>query len=761
MNIGGFVMQKLLRFRTFLVVIAFVCVLIPCRVQASEIPLESLRENLSQSYENGDTYETLEILLEEEQPYLKTISAPEEYGYLPFTYENNGVAESDKVEITSSNPEVLTIDPEDAVIENHAPGYWFSVNSYVGFEIHSFGTAVITIATENVSCQALVCVIPNEDQTEVTNITQISGQKMKLEWEKVEGCSGYIIERTGTANVVFKEIRRVSGDETTSVVIDAPWNVTYGYTVRAFVSLYGETLYDPDEHWGSGYHFTAGPMGSKLISVSVAGKSAFKVTWTRDAYATGYKLYYSNTENGHYQCIYTARGANTTSYSHRVKAGEPCYYYVVTLFGNRQSNPSEAIGKILPKSGKASSKKQTKLPDYVRYGQYVMNWACPDEVYYYKADGYFYCVAREGNRLYIHKLNSKMKYLSKKVVRLGKFDVFGGFYQGGDGNFYVALGYNNFKESRTKTVIKVQQYDSNWKRRKTCAIKGGASNSFTGIFAPFEAGSCRMDLKGTRLYLFTARKMFMGDDGVRHQSNISFEIDTRTMKAREANDSYSSHSFNQYVKSKGDDLYLVDHGDAYPRAVVLTISKKHDTDEQERKRINVFNIMGCIGSNYTGLTVGGMEVGLDNVLVCGSAQPHGYKVRGVKGHEYGLYHNIYLTVADRDGENSKVIWLTKYHPKKSKTLVSEPRMVKLSDDRFAILYSTVPRKYDMQKQKSTLHYVVVDNNGKKVYSKAYKNMQFDGETQPILYRGYIQWVASYWQDYAPTMTKSYRIPVIY
>ena len=57
---------------------------------------------------------------------------------------------------------------------------------------------------------------------------------------------------------------------------------------------------------------------------------------------------------------------------------------------------------------------------------------------------------------------------------------------------------------------------------------------------------------------------------------------------------------------------------------------------------------------------------------------------------------------------------------------------------------------------------VVDNNGKKIYSKKYSGYIMNGSSQPILYEGYIQWASSVYRDkknnYAMMM---YQIPANY
>ena len=242
-------------------------------------------------------------------------------------------------------------------------------------------------------------------------------------------------------------------------------------------------------------------------------------------------------------------------------------------------------------------------------------------------------------------------------------------------------------------------------------------------------------MKGNTLYIHTSREMFKGTDGLRHQSNISFAVNTKTMKAVTTEDVYSSHSFNQYAKFDGYDLYLLDHGDAYPRAICLSKIADYGKKAEAITEHYIFELKGDAGDNFTGCTVGGMEVGKNNVLVCGSAHPHYSKVKGVKGSKAAYAYNVYVLITDKKTGKTKVKWLTQNNPKTSKVQIEGTRMVKLDDNRYAIMYTAT--KNDV----STLHYVVINEKGKKIYSKTYKNYEFKTGAQPIVYKGRVVWMS--------------------
>ena len=149
-----------------------------------------------------------------------------------------------------------------------------------------------------------------------------------------------------------------------------------------------------------------------------------------------------------------------------------------------------------------------------------------------------------------------------------------------------------------------------------------------------------------------------------------------------------------------------------------------------------------------------MEIGSTNVLVCGTSQPHNNKIKKISGFGYDMKYNAFLALADRKSGMVTFKWLTTYNPKTTPVTVGETRMVKLSDNRFAILYTTT------QKGKMTLNYAVYSDTGKKIYSKKYSNMVFDGDSQPILSNGSIVWISSTEKN-GKTKTKLYSIPATF
>ncbi len=623
---------------------------------------------------------------------------------------------NEKVVAISSGSRSFTLAPQEMDM--------FSIH----FSAKKIGIADITVEIKGEKHSFRVHVTPGA--VKITDLVQTAYQTLKLSWEKSAGCNGYYIERAPAGSYNYSVIKTVNDKNITSVSVTAPWGEKYAYRVVGFTTDGGKNYRGME---GDEKVYTADRMGAPITSVKKSGASSLKITWKKLDAATGYVLYRAQKENGNYKKVYTARKGTVTSYTQKVSKGVTYYYKLVTMTKAGNSRGSAVVAQFIPKPSKQKAKK-VKMPQ--RYGE---------NLYYYESGGRLYIVRRSEN-LKIYAVTSDMQIKFQKTVKLGKYDRWGGFYQGTDGKFYVAIGYNNYKESKTKTVIKVIQYSGNWKKQKIALIKGNVENEFQGIYEPFAAGACRMDMQGDALYVHTCRTMFALADGLHHQSNISFAIDTKTMKVRTSNDSYVSHSFDQYVRFKDGSLYLLDHGDAFPRTIFLTTVDNFGTENVRENGYATFQFMGKTGDNFTGCVIGGMEVGGQNVLVTGISMPHKYKVKGVTGFKSSYEYNLFLTVTNRQTGKNTVKWLTRNNPKTTKIRLNTAKMLKLSDDRFVILCSQTKGR------RSSVQYIVVDGNGKKVYAKSYANLNLAGENQPFLLNGKIFWLED---------GTLYRIPAVY
>ncbi len=346
--------------------------------------------------------------------------------------------------------------------------------------------------------------------------------------------------------------------------------------------------------------------------------------------------------------------------------------------------------------------------------------------------------------------DKNMKYTNKKTIPL-PYTEWGGLYQGEDGNYYAAVGQTNKEENDAKVVYTIIKMDGTFKEVGRCNITGMECHTTF----PYDVSMARMTMDGTTLIVHTDRERYTSDDGKNHQSNITFMIDSATMTQLYVGAifpyNHVSHSFNQFVKMDGGNLIYVDHGDAYPRSVVLQthygFSPTGWSDNYKNRPIttelDLINIKGNTGDNNTGTKVNGFEIGTYNNLVAGVSIPHdtitdnaisSYKVQ-----------NVYVSLVTKDGNSSKLIWLTDYKEGEN-TCASNLRMVKISDDKFALIYQINNR----ESYKTGL--ILIDSSGTVLGKKEYDAF-FSCYTQPIYDNGSILWIdnpkysdENYWYD---------------
>ncbi|MDO5422782.1 MAG: fibronectin type III domain-containing protein [Eubacteriales bacterium] len=310
--------------------------------------------------------------------------------------------------------------------------------------------------------------------------------------------------------------------------------------------------------------------------------------------------------------------------------------------------------------------------------------------------------------------------------------LFGGYYHGTDGNHYVAVGEYNTSESTTAIVCKILKYSPSWSLLGTADIPGGVSNGFQGIYEIFECSQARMTLYGKYLICHTGRTMFVHADGLHHQSDITFVVDTTNMKLLDSySQPYCSHSFAQFVETDGINVYFLNHGDGYPRSIQLTAYPDY-LGSNSSESWQLFSFLGETGENYTGTTVNSFLLGDSGALVTGLSVPHNNAVNGITGYK-DVMKNIYLITVAPDG-SSKFQWLTDYAAGDG-VGIKEPKMVKISGDRFAILFQENWDGYRV------LRYLTIDSAGNILAKRNYLGLNWQGNSDPLYSDGKILWIS--------------------
>lgn len=299
--------------------------------------------------------------------------------------------------------------------------------------------------------------------------------------------------------------------------------------------------------------------------------------------------------------------------------------------------------------------------------------------------------------------------------------IFGGFYSGEE-FYFLAFGQNNPAEDNGTEVLRVVKYTKDWERAGAVSLYG------ENTCKPFDGGSLRMAEYDGALYVRTCHQMYRTSDGLRHQASLAFSIDPSDMRiiakyTGKSGGGYTSHSFNQFIAA-GDALISADHGDAYPRAVVL---RKYGnfSSAGNYNSVNVLPIGGLRGNNYTGVSVGGLVISGSSYLTAGNsvAQGDSYNAGGVR--------NIFVTSTSKSDFSSggtTVRWITNYTDANSK--VSNPHLVKISDNRILLLYTAYGK----------VNYVYLDGKGNMAGSiKTIENASLSDCVPAVLDDGSVIW----------------------
>ena len=274
--------------------------------------------------------------------------------------------------------------------------------------------------------------------------------------------------------------------------------------------------------------------------------------------------------------------------------------------------------------------------------------------------------------------------------------IFGAFLSGAKYN-YIAFGQLNTEQNNNKEVIRIVKYDKDFNKLGSVSATGGTAQTRV----PFDAGCPHMAENGDTLILHTSREHYTSSDGLNHQSNLTLILDMKALKVTyispEFPQNHTSHSFDQYVIFDGDTPVYLDHGDAYPRAVVLQKGgQTSNTISPTLPRATMMEIPGQSGANQTGVTLGGLAMSENNYLAVVATVDHSkvtqytnYGMTGINTDQ----RDIVVCAVQKSFSNGAVadqITIGKYSDTDA-VAASTPRIVSNGDNTFTVLWQEFPR----------------------------------------------------------------------
>ncbi|MBE6879975.1 MAG: hypothetical protein E7490_03965 [Ruminococcaceae bacterium] len=341
---------------------------------------------------------------------------------------------------------------------------------------------------------------------------------------------------------------------------------------------------------------------------------------------------------------------------------------ILAVSASAATSPDRAAVKL---NGSAAGYNQS-ANDYLTYSRTVKS-------YMEETDDGFRRIEYYDGKLIVEDYYSDLTLKFRKIITKTSY-VFGGYYQGSD-YCYLVWGKNNSSESDDQEVLLIEKWTKGLGERVSTVSVYGANT-----YIPFDAGSLRMTETAGKLYIHTSHEMYMSDDGYHHQANMTFVVNTSTMTVVDSwydvmniRYGYVSHSFNQFIETDGNYIYRVDHGDAYPRAVVITKCAVGD-DITNVSYINALPISGAIGDNFTGVSVGGVELTANNIVIAGNTAD-----QSADYISYNSMRNIFITVTDKNLSSTSVKYITNYTDDDDVEICT-PHLLKINDNKFLVMW---------------------------------------------------------------------------
>lgn len=358
-------------------------------------------------------------------------------------------------------------------------------------------------------------------------------------------------------------------------------------------------------------------------------------------------------------------------------------------------------------------------------------WSKPVQSYLFDNGNGLTRVEQANNEVLVEEYGRDYQLKTQKKLSM-ELPLWGGFAHMDNGN-YLIFGKENSSGDQNAEVLRIVKYSSDWNRIGQAAVIGSNTSN------PFEAGSLRCAPVDKMLYILTCHKMVNG-----HQANWILALDTDSMEVTDnhgevsnLNTGYVSHSFNQFIVQDGKDLITLNHGDAYPRALILCDymnlageKKLYEGYEYMMhpflKFCHVIDFPGQEGDNVTNATAGGLTVdgnGYLIVLAYDGANPYYEEMVEASG------RNVYAAYIDKNEGLTSVVKLNQG------VAAANPMIAKEDKDSGYILWNGPAANNEF----GTIYYV---SYSKDSYGPLQSAAGSISDCEPILYEGKPTWYSA-------------------
>ena len=341
-----------------------------------------------------------------------------------------------------------------------------------------------------------------------------------------------------------------------------------------------------------------------------------------------------------------------------------------------------------------------------------------------------YLIATESGyeRVYYDGDKVRMETYDKLFNRIGgknfdlELELWGGFYAGTDAYYFVE-GQKNYAQNNNAEVIRVIKYDKNWNRKGAASIKSNPELAGGGVRLPFHWGSVQMTEKNSTLYVVTGHEGYLRGDGTGQQGLLMIAVNESNMTGNIVMADLS-HSFAQYIKTEGNDLFLLEQSEGNRCVSLKKITPSLGYNNYVSATVFPY------GGSHSGAwdvechaSVEDLAVSSNNIISVGTSVDQS-RVSTIDT-ELNPY-NIYLTVTPissfnsnnpSTSKNTTVKWLTNHSG-----LAPSFRGVsitKVNDDRFIVTWEEC-ESYEASTadedglSNHTMHYTFINGSGEQI-----------------------------------------------
>ena len=216
-------------------------------------------------------------------------------------------------------------------------------------------------------------------------------------------------------------------------------------------------------------------------------------------------------------------------------------------------------------------------------------------------------------RIYIETYDLAGNLVGSRTLPM-ELPIFGAFLAAED-CFYIAYGQENREQDDSKVTWSIAKYDRNWNKLAAYTATGGE----TDTTVPFKSSIAHMALSddGSILILYAGKEWYADGNGICHQSNTSFVLNTADMTANtefEFSPEIISHSFCQLILFDGDKVVTIDQNDTYRRCFYLQTGYPGYS-------ASLLSLYGSIGDTITNAMGSGFEKSEEGYLFLACTAP--------------------------------------------------------------------------------------------------------------------------------------------